>query len=128
MTNLTYDGVEEAMKGAVPEVQARYPDLLSWYPNPDPYTLFTFVLEPVLKPALTSGKAEALIRIFGFFEEMARSSDIKVRNLLQVGIFEELVGVPDKLAAAWKYMGDETKSIARQTARIRRCEDNLPKD
>ena len=63
-----------------------------------------------------------------FFEQMARSSDIRVANLLQVEIFERLVREPNRLATAWKFMGPETKKIARDTARIWRCEENLPEE
>ncbi len=128
VTSLTYDRVEQAMKDAVPEVQDKYPALLSWYSDPDPYTLFAFVLKPVLKPALKSEDSLVLLRIFRFFEQMACSSDIKVPNLLQIQIFEWLVGEPENLTTAWKYMGDETKNIARRTAQIRHCEDNLPEE
>jgi len=126
MVSLTYDRVEQAMKDAVPEVENNYPSLLSWHPNPDPNTLFTFVLKPILKPALESDDSSVLTRVFRFFEEMACSSDIQVPNLLQIQVFEWLVGEPDNLATAWKYMGEGTKNVARRTARIRRCEDNLP--
>ena len=126
MTSLTYDRVEQAMKDAVPEVENNYPSLLSWYPHPDPYALFTFVLKPVLKPALESDDSQVLTRVFRFFEEMARSSDIQVPNLLQIQVFEWLVGEPGNLATAWKYMSEETKNVARRTARILHCEDNLP--
>ena len=69
-----------------------------------------------------------LKRVFNFFEEMARPSDIQVPNLLQVGIFEWLVGDKAKISVAWTYMGQETKKIARDTARIRRCQENLPEE
>lgn len=117
------------MKDAVPEVQEHYPGLVSWHPNPGLYILFNFVLRPVLSPALDTGRDAALLRrIFDFFEEMARSSDIHVVNLLQVEIFERLVGEPERLATAWTFMGEETKNVARRTAQIRHCEGNLPGD
>jgi len=59
---------------------------------------------------------------------MAISPDIQVTNLLQIEVFEWLVGESRDLSTAWKYMGEETKNIARRTARIRRCEHNLPKE
>jgi|GEM_PF-5057490 hypothetical protein len=46
MRNLTYDGVEQAMKDAVPEVQDKYPELLRWHTDPPGlYTLFSQVLK-----------------------------------------------------------------------------------
>lgn len=127
MIGLTYDRVEQVMKEAVPEVHEHYAELLSWHPEPGLYTLFNCTMWPVLSPALDSGKDTALLkRIFSFFEEMACSSDVRVVNLLQVEIFERLVAERTKLATAWKFMGPETRKIARNTARIWRREENLP--
>jgi hypothetical protein len=130
MIDLTYDCVEQAMKDAVPEVQDKYSELLSWHTDPPGiYTLFAFVLEPVLLSALSSGSDPALLkRIFNFFEAMARSSDVHVRNLLQVEILEQLVGDKTKLSVAWSHMGQATRKITQETARIRRSEQNLPEE
>jgi hypothetical protein len=129
MINLTYDRVEKALVDAVPEVRDKYKEFFRWWKSgpPDLYNIFLFTLEPVLMPALGSGSdADLLDRIFRYFEDMARSGDIQVRNLLQVEILEKLVGDRSKLSVAWQYMGEETKKLARETARIRSCEENLP--
>ena len=55
---------------------------------------------------------------------MANSSDIQVPNLLQIEIFEWLVGEPEMLAVAWNYIGEGTKAIARSTARTL-CRENI---
>src|ERR1700739_3339477 len=111
MTDLAYDRVEQAMKDAVPEVQDKYPGLLRWHTDPPGLnTIFALVLKPVMLPALSSsGNPGLLRRIFDFFEEMARSSDVRVRNLLQVEILEQLVNEKVKLASAWPHMGEATK-------------------
>jgi hypothetical protein len=130
MDDLTYEKVNDALLSVVPEFQERYKRELSWWQGPEPpgqYTVFGFVAKPAVRELLNSNEESALLkRIFDFFEEMARSSDIQVPNLLQIEIFEWLIGDPERLAMAWKYMGDETKAVARRTARIRRCEENLP--
>lgn len=130
MIDLTYDRVEQALKDAVPEVQNNYPELLRWHTDPPgPYTLFAQVLKPVLLPALGSGGDQALLkRIFRFFEAMACSSDVRVRNLLQVEILELLVNDKAKLFSAWPHMEGATRRITQETARIWRCEGNLPED
>jgi len=130
MRNLTYDSLEQAMKDAVPEVQDKYPELLRWHTDPPGlYTLFAQVLKPVLLPALSSSNdADLLRRIFDFFEAMADSTDVQVRNLLQVEILEQLASDKTKLSSAWPHMGEATKKITRETARIWRCEENLPKE
>jgi hypothetical protein len=129
MTNLTYDRVEQAMRDAVPEVQDKYPELLGWHTDPPgPYTLFAQALKPVLLPALSSGSGPLLKRIFDFFEAMAGSSDVQVRNLLQVEILEQLVCDKTKLSSAWPYMGEATRKITQETTRVWRCEENLPEE
>jgi hypothetical protein len=130
MNDLTYEKVNDALLSVVPEFQDRYKRELSWWEGPDPpgqYTVFGFVAKPAVRELLSANTEPALLtRIFDFFEEMAGSSDIQVPNLLQIEIFEWLVGDPEGLATAWKFMGPKTKTIARDTARIRRCEKNLP--
>ncbi len=130
MNELKFDTVDKALLRAIPELQEHYGQGLAWWKwddHPGQYIICGFVLEPFLKELLGSNRDPAILkRIFDFFEDMARSSDIQVVNLLQVEIFEDLVGEPDRLALAWKYMGEETKNLARRTARIRRCEHNLP--
>jgi hypothetical protein len=80
-----------------------------------------------VKEALKSNVDDDLLqRVFAFFEGMASSQDIEVVNLLYVGIFEAWVGEADTLSRAWKYIGENTKKIARETAHSRRCGDNLP--
>jgi hypothetical protein len=114
---------------AVPELQERYRRELDLYAGevPGQYVVFGFVLKPYLRNTLASHLSPPILkRVFSFFEEMATSLDIEVVNLLQVGIFETLVGEPNNLATAWRYMGEETKKIACETARTRRCEQNLP--
>jgi hypothetical protein len=127
---LTYDNVGKALFEAVPELQEQYRKRLAWWggnETPGQYIVSGFVLEPFLRELLDSEPDSILLkRIFDFFEEMARSPDPEVANLLQVGIFERLVGEKETLAVVWKHMGEETRSIARKTARIRRREQKLP--
>jgi hypothetical protein len=130
---LNYASVDKELLRAVPELEARYDKETRWQSDvggkPGQYDIVCFVLKPFLLESLDSSKNSALLlRVFAFFEEMARSSDIEVPNLLQVGIFESLVGQRERLATAWKFMGPETKKIARNTARIWRREENLPEE
>lgn len=132
MNDLTYSRVSDALISALPEFQERYRRELSWWQGSEPpgqYTVFGFVAKPAVRELLTSNtQPDLLKRVFDFFEEMARSSDIQVPNLLQIEIFEWLIGEPDMLATAWQYMGEETKAIARRTAQTLRHEYNLPKE
>ena len=128
---LSYAEVDKALIDAVPEIRPRLEKEFEWRTkiggHPKPYDVVLFVLKPLLKELIDLQTDDGLLqRIFDFLEQMARSSDLEVVNLLQVGIFEELVGEPERLSVAWKYMGKETKAIAQRTAKIRRCEQNVP--
>jgi hypothetical protein len=131
MENIQFASVTEDLLSAVPEFQERYDRELSWWQGPElprQYVVFGFVVQPAVRELLVSDREPVLLkRIFDFFELMARSSDVQVPNLLGIEIFEWLVGDPESLATAWKYMGDETKRIARTTARIFRREQNVPR-
>lgn len=131
MEILDYNSVTRVMLEVLPELADRYAVEeqrdAKVGGQPTPYGVFWFVLEPFLNERLDSGKDPALLRrVFDFFEAMARSPDIEVANLLQVEILETLVGEPVRLRTAWKYMGEETRKLARETARTYRCEANLP--
>lgn len=132
MSDLTFDTVIEAFLSAVPELQERYKQELKWLaegPGPlNQYAFFAYVAETIRALLGPNDDPTLLQRIFRFFEDMANSPDIQVVNLLQVQIFEWLVADKHGLATAWKYMGEETKAIARETARIWRREQNLPRD
>ena len=130
---LTFETVTDAFLYAVPELRERYKQEFKWWAEgPEPhgqYIFFALLAVPAVRELLDLNYESILLqRIFDFFEEMARSSDIEVVNLLQIAIFEWLVADKHGLATAWKYMGEETKAIARETARIWRREDNLPQD
>lgn len=128
MTNakLSYNEIDKALLDAVPEMKDRMSSTFQRQ-NVQPYAVVVLGLKPFLRELLDQGgQAELLQKTFAFVEEMAHSSDIEVVNLLQVGLFESLVREPNRLVAAWSFMGQETKKIARNTARIWRCEKNLP--
>lgn len=133
MPGFSYEEVISALLAAVPEIKDRYDRSAAWQAEvevgarPTHYEVVESMLQPLLKDELDMGRNPALLRrVFEFFEQLAGSSDLQVVNLLQVGIFENLVGYRDRLATAWKYMGPETKKIARKTARIFHREKNLP--
>jgi len=131
MQKVTYGNVVTGLMDSVPECREVYEAELGWWgkepPLPDPYTVLGFALRPLVTQ-LSAEKVdeEMLRRIFGFFEDMAGSEDVEVVNLLQVSELEFLVGKPDLLSRAWKYMGEKTKALTKETARIWKSERNLP--
>jgi hypothetical protein len=131
MKKMTYDTVVTALLNAVPECRKTRETELKWWgeahPSPDPYTVLGFALRPLVTQLLSeSPDEETLRRIFAFYEEMANSQDIEVVNLLQVSELEFLIGKPDLLSRAWRYMGERTKALARETAKIWKSEQDLP--
>jgi hypothetical protein len=131
MKKMTYDTVVTALLNAVPECRKTREAELKWWgeahPPPDPYTVLGFALRSLVTQLLSeSPDEETLRRVFAFYEEMANSQDIEVVNLLQVSELEFLIGKPDLLSRAWTYMGERTKALTRETAKIWKCEQNLP--
>lgn len=128
---LRYPEVHRALFAAVPEIKGRYDKqaslVVDWQGRPAQYLVIEFVVKPLLAELLDQEKDRDLLkRVFEFFEQMACSSDREVINLLAVGVLEGMVNEPKKVSAAWKYMGSETKRMARQVARGLRREQNLP--
>jgi hypothetical protein len=130
MKELVFGNVNDELFSLIPELEDQYREALGWWQGstrPGPYTVFGFVVQPAVRALLRGGECpDTLKRVFCFFEEMSHSADIQVSNLLQIEIFEWLIGDPQSLAVAWKYMGDDSKRLARETAVIWRCEKNLP--
>jgi hypothetical protein len=113
MGEMTYAEVHTQLLGALPELQERYDNQASLLADrqgrPGQYLVIEFVLNPLLRETLGLDTDPALLtRIFEFLERMASSRNTEVANVLQVGIFENLVGYPDRFSAAWTYMGPET--------------------
>jgi hypothetical protein len=75
-----------------------------------------------------AGDDDTLKHIFAFYEEMARSRDDEVKNLLWKSILEPLASDSQLIAKAWKYMGEKTKALAREIAILRGWDANLPAD
>jgi hypothetical protein len=96
---------------------------------PGTYPLFEEVLKPRVIELLESGTGdESLKRIFSFYEEMAGSRDEEVVSLLWKSILEPLASEKQLIVAAWKYMGEKTKALAREIAILRGWDANLPTD
>lgn len=128
MEPLHYNAVVSSLFHPIPEAKNAY-DAWQMPGDPLPYIVFSFLEGSFLKPAVNSGHAAELLgRIFQFFEHMAASSDIEVVNLLYVGLFEAWVADAMTLERALKYMGPETKALAREAAHRLRCGHNLPSE
>jgi hypothetical protein len=131
---LYYKSIRNVFLERFPELWDRIERKYSQHYNlktqiPGTYPLFEEVLKPRVIELLQSGTDEASLKpIFSFYEEMARSPDEEVVNLLWKSILEPLASDKNLIAAAWKYMGSKTKALTREIAILRGWEDNLPSD
>jgi hypothetical protein len=129
---LTYPGIEKILMSRLPELRERVEKTFGSYydlktQTPEAYPIFEDVLQQVLLELLeTAGNDPLLNRIFLFLEEMASSQDREVVNLLWIAILEPLVSERERLLASWKYMGERTRQLARDMARSRGWQENLP--
>ena len=131
---LVYTDIVKVLVERLPELSERVkPEFEKFYDlkseSPLAYPVFEGLLQDWVLELLGGGSDDAsLTRIFSFYEEMARSQDIEVVNLLWISIMEGLVYQKELIARAWKYMGDKSKDLAREIAKSRGWEENLPID
>lgn len=129
---LAYRNIEKLLLERFPEMSGLPEKTFGSYYNlktetPEAYPVFEDVLQEFLLDLLDLGGADPLLpRIFAFLEEMARSPDKEVINLLWIAILEPLVSQRDRVRGAWKYMGGRTKELALETARSGGWLENLP--
>jgi hypothetical protein len=123
----TYGKVNSFLLSVIPEFRERYKEEMQKRgKHPKQYITFAALISMVL-PALDFGYEPGLLaRAFDAVEEMARSDDREVVNLLQVGFVQDLVRYPKRLAIAWERMGPETRRLTTDTARAWNREMNLP--
>jgi hypothetical protein len=61
---------------------------------------------------LESNNRGFLSRVFEFLEELSRSDDIKIQEVVSMTVLEKLVDKPEWTAAARQSMGPKTSSLA----------------
>jgi hypothetical protein len=128
MPDLQYGTFIDAALTALPEARQRYAALQDELGGSAlPHIVVGLILEPTAKQALDEADGSLLRRIFAFFEEMACSQDVQVRNLLYVEVFEAWVAERETLSRAWKYMGECTKNMASDAAHRLNRGNDLPR-
>ena len=91
--------------------------------------LFEEILKPRVIELLESDADDDLLkRILSFYEEMAKMSGEEVLNRLWIAITGPQVYDKKLIAKAWKYLGEATKDMAREIAKRRGWEGDLPAD
>lgn len=129
---LIFEGIHKRLLERFPELGPLMQKTFSSYydleiETPEAYPVFESVLKEFLFDLLDLGGDDPLLpHIFSFLEEMAISTDRDVTDLLGIAILEPLVFRRELIRRAWKYMGQKTKDLARETARYGDWLDNLP--
>ena len=134
MDELTYNTLSDRLVESVPELEELYRRELEWWGDEvaGPYNIFGDVLLPFLFQLLKEcGKEETLQRIFAFLETMASHPDRHIRDVVQIGVCEQISGQSEELLReARKYMGENTRQLSHEIA-VRwghepPCEDDPP--
>lgn len=129
---LVFQDIEKILLARFPELRPLLEKTFGSYydleaETPDAYPVFEDVFKEFLFDLLDLGGDDPLLpRVFAFLEEMARSPDRNVIDLLGIAILEPLVFRRDRIRRAWKYMGDKMRDLARETARSGGWLENLP--
>ena len=131
-SEVVYEDIVKVAVDRIPELSGRIEKEFGHYYDlktglPEAYPVFEQVLQELLSELIvTRVNDELMKRIFQFLEQMANSADRNVTDLLGIAILEPLVYSQDKIRAAWSFMGERTKELARTTARFGNREQNLP--
>ena len=82
-----------------------------------PHMSFGIFVMPFIYRLLENEDDARLRKAFSFFEDMAKSEDYRVQNLLQVTILENLTTESEEIyKSAQKYIGPETKTFVNKVA------------
>ncbi|HEY4708841.1 MAG TPA: hypothetical protein VIH46_01590 [Candidatus Acidoferrales bacterium] len=129
---LTFLGIEKRSLTRFPELSARVEQTFGSYYDlkaeiPGAYPIFEGVLKKLILELLKTEKADPLLpKLFAFVEEMAKSPDWDVTDLLGIAILEPLVFERESIRRARRYMGVKTRTSAIGTAQARGWEEKLP--
>ena len=124
MQPLTYNTLNDALVEAVPELVPEYRKLIGQWDGeiPGPYIVFGDILVPFVFARLkasdaTFGEKDILRRIFLFLEKMALSDDEMIRDVVSVGVCEQISGESrEMLSKARRYMLPETFNLSHRMA------------
>jgi hypothetical protein len=109
---LDYEGLVAALLEALPEINPTFHRMSGrWGENYLPHVVFgDVVTEHCLIPLLEAPVSDGglLERAFAFLEAMAKSPDIRVREVVEVTVCERLQDRPEWIRKARMYMGPET--------------------
>jgi hypothetical protein len=103
----------------IPELFAGYAELRAMWDGdePGPHVVYEDLLVPYLARLLRAEDSEVgLLRIFALLEDMARSNDQSIRDVLGASVLEGLHECESVRAQAAAYMGPLTRQLAYEVA------------
>jgi hypothetical protein len=99
----------------IPELRVQYGKELEWWggEHPGPHVVYGDLLNPLLVELLNRNGDEALLRrVFSLLEELSKSEEDGVKDVVGVTVIQYLLGERDLIEKARRYMGPETLIIA----------------
>lgn len=109
---MDYTNLVKSMLKELPELKPAYDEEMEWLEEELPHVLFSWVFNPYLINLLTENKrADQIVTVFNFLEQMAVSPDEKVQEVLVVTVIESLVLERNIIEIAKGYMGEQTKKF-----------------
>ncbi len=111
---MLFDEMNEVLMLKFPELKSLYEEQFSFWGDeiPPQHCFYGAVLNNYVSMLLLKHQDQQMIkRIFEFYEELANSNDMEVKNLLQVTLLEYLWDDPIIYNNAIKHMLTETKNI-----------------
>lgn len=117
MKTLRYEDLNSELLRRIPELKGDYREEFSYWENleddpPGPHVVYGDLLTLYMISLLLSGKdRESLDRIFGLLEDMAKSEDVEVRNVLTDTVGEYLVDREEPYSQAKKIAGPQTRIL-----------------
>ena len=114
--DVIYESVSELLVSRLPELSGPYRELLEWWGDekPGPHVVYEDVLCPYIDELLQSEDKDALGRVFALIEQLSRSSDARVRDVVTASICEHIASNEARLDLARSFMGKLTRA---------RCDD-----
>lgn len=113
LETINYDDIIPSALEAFPEIRDAYArEAAHWTDEKmGPYNLFDIILMPLVIEYLNgNGHDDELRRMFGYFEKLASHPNVEIRNVIGVGVCEELCCHEVALQKAVKFMGTRTKA------------------
>lgn len=113
LNSIGYDEIIPKTLQAMPEMRDAYEkEAAHWTEvKMGPYNLFDIIVMPrVIDQLNGDGHDDELRQAFNFFEELASHPNVEIRNVIGVGVCEELCCHEAALQKAVKFMGTRTKA------------------